>query len=102
MFNVGSGEMVLEYNSTRIDDGLWHRVRATRFIFIIIIIIIIINILFIINSIFTIILLLSLYILFRLEQTASLMVDNGDVITGSAPGNLRQLNAKTGLYIGTC
>ena len=36
-----------------------------------------------------------------MEQTASLMVDNGEVITGSAPGNLRQLNAKAGLYIGT-
>ena len=35
-----------------------------------------------------------------MEQTASLMVDNGEVITGSAPGNLRQLNAKAGLYIG--
>jgi len=64
-FNVGGGEMVLEYNATRIDDGLWHRVRATR-----------------------------------MEQTASLMVDNGAVITGTAPGQLRQLNANNGLYIG--
>lgn len=64
-FNLGSGEVVLEYNSTRIDDGLWHRIRATR-----------------------------------LEQTASLMVDNGDVITGTSPGKLRQLNAGAGLFLG--
>jgi hypothetical protein len=31
-FNLGSGEMVLEYNATRIDDGLWHRIRVTRFV----------------------------------------------------------------------
>jgi hypothetical protein len=24
--------MVLEYNATRIDDGLWHRIRVTRFV----------------------------------------------------------------------
>ncbi|KAG8222060.1 hypothetical protein J437_LFUL000504 [Ladona fulva] len=29
-FNLGSGEVELEYNSTRVNDGLWHRVRATR------------------------------------------------------------------------
>ena len=38
--------------------------------------------------------------IFRLEQTASLMVDNGDVITGSSPGKLRQLNARAGLFLG--
>lgn len=64
-YNLGSGEVVLEYNSTRIDDGLWHRIRATR-----------------------------------LERTASLMVDNGEVITGTSPGKLRQLNARAGLFLG--
>ena len=29
-FNLGSGEAHLVYNSTRVDDGLWHRIRATR------------------------------------------------------------------------
>ncbi|XP_046387763.1 pikachurin-like [Ischnura elegans] len=29
-FNLGSGEVELEYNASRVDDGLWHRVRATR------------------------------------------------------------------------
>ncbi len=28
------------------------------------------------------------------------MVDNGEVITGSAPGQLRQLNTQAGLYLG--
>ena len=28
------------------------------------------------------------------------MVDNGDVITGTAPGQLRQLNTQPGLYLG--
>lgn len=29
-FNLGSGWVQIEYNNTRVDDGLWHRVRATR------------------------------------------------------------------------
>ena len=29
-YNLGSGEGTLVYNSTRVDDGLWHRIRATR------------------------------------------------------------------------
>ena len=29
-YNLGSGEARLVYNSTRVDDGLWHRIRATR------------------------------------------------------------------------
>jgi len=64
-FNLGSGEATLVYNSTRVDDGLWHRIRATR-----------------------------------LDQTASLMVDTGPVITGTSPGNLRHLNPGSGLYLG--
>lgn len=29
-YNLGSGEAVLRYNLTRLDDDLWHRVRAVR------------------------------------------------------------------------
>ena len=29
-YNLGSGEAVLRYNLTRLDDDLWHRVRAIR------------------------------------------------------------------------
>ena len=38
--------------------------------------------------------------IFKLEQTASLMVDNGDVLTGSSQGKLQQLNARAGLFLG--
>ena len=30
-FNLGNGEGLLECNASRIDDGLWHRIRATRY-----------------------------------------------------------------------
>lgn len=29
-YNLGSGQAVLRYNLTRLDDDLWHRVRAVR------------------------------------------------------------------------
>jgi hypothetical protein len=29
-FNLGSGEVIIPYNFTRVDDGLWHRVKAVR------------------------------------------------------------------------
>ena len=29
-FNLGNGEGGVIYNDTRIDDGKWHRLRATR------------------------------------------------------------------------
>ena len=29
-FNLGNGEAVLVYNATSIDDGRWHRIKATR------------------------------------------------------------------------
>lgn len=29
-YNLGSGEAILRYNMTRLDDDLWHRVRAVR------------------------------------------------------------------------
>ncbi|XP_059078305.1 pikachurin-like [Tigriopus californicus] len=64
-FNLGNGEGVLIFNETRINDGRWHRIRATR-----------------------------------AEQTASLNVDNGHVITGASPGKLRQLNGNGQVYIG--
>jgi hypothetical protein len=31
-YNLGSGEAMLIYNATRIDDGNWHRVKATRYV----------------------------------------------------------------------
>ena len=52
-----------------------------------------------ISSIEFVFITISIFI-FRLEQTASLMVDNGDVITGTSPGKLRQLNAGAGLFLG--
>ena len=30
-FNLGNGEGVLVANETRVDDGKWHRIRATRY-----------------------------------------------------------------------
>ncbi|XP_023246649.1 pikachurin-like [Copidosoma floridanum] len=64
-YNLGSGGALLRYNLTRLDDDLWHRVRATR------------------N-----------------EQRASLVVDNGNGVSAESPGQLRQLNTDTGLYVG--
>lgn len=29
-YNLGSGEVNIQYNSTRVSDGLWHRIRAFR------------------------------------------------------------------------
>ncbi|KAK0089340.1 hypothetical protein PV325_007884 [Microctonus aethiopoides] len=63
-YNLGSGEAVLGYNLTRLDDDLWHRVRAVR------------------N-----------------EQWASLVVDSGASVSSSSPGQLRELNTDTGLFI---
>lgn len=31
-FDLGSGEMNLGYNVTKINDGLWHRIRASRYV----------------------------------------------------------------------
>ncbi|XP_035740450.1 pikachurin-like isoform X2 [Vespa mandarinia] len=64
-YNLGSGEAILRYNLTRLDDDLWHRIRAVR------------------N-----------------EQWASLVVDSGTGVSASSPGQLRQLNTDTGLYVG--
>lgn len=29
-YNLGSGEVIIVYNITKLDDGKWHSVRATR------------------------------------------------------------------------
>lgn len=29
-YNLGSGEVNIKYNGTRVSDGLWHRIRANR------------------------------------------------------------------------
>lgn len=29
-YNLGSGEVNIQYNTTRVSDGLWHRIRAFR------------------------------------------------------------------------
>ncbi|XP_043475420.1 pikachurin isoform X1 [Leptopilina heterotoma] len=64
-YNLGSGEAEVRYNLTRLDDDLWHRIRAVR------------------N-----------------EQWSSLIVDSGPGVSVSSPGQLRQLNTDTGLFIG--
>ncbi|XP_015126557.1 pikachurin [Diachasma alloeum] len=64
-YNLGSGEAILRYNLTRLDDDLWHRIRVVR------------------N-----------------EQWASLVVDSGISVSASSPGQLRELNTDTGLFIG--
>lgn len=30
-YNLGSGEVIIVYNITKLDDGKWHSVRATRY-----------------------------------------------------------------------
>ncbi|XP_011315506.1 pikachurin [Fopius arisanus] len=64
-YNLGSGEAILRYNLTRLDDDLWHRIRVVR------------------N-----------------EQWSSLVVDSGVSVSASSPGQLRELNTDTGLFIG--
>ncbi len=29
-WNLGSGEVVITYNETRVNDGRWHKIRAQR------------------------------------------------------------------------
>ena len=31
-YNLGSGEVVITYNESRIDDGAWHKIRAQRYV----------------------------------------------------------------------
>lgn len=39
---------------------------------------------------------------FRLDQTGSLQVDNGDTVRARAPGHLTQLNTNPTLFLGEC
>ena len=82
---MGNGEGLLECNASRIDDGLWHRIRATRYNYE--------NTRlrrdFLIFKTFS-----------RNEQTASLRVDSGNLVTGASPGKLRQLNGNGQVYLG--
>lgn len=32
-YNLGSGETYIVFNDTKIDDGNWHRVKASRYAF---------------------------------------------------------------------
>ena len=36
----------------------------------------------------------------RIEQTATVRVDNGPIVTGASPGKLRQLNGNGHVYVG--
>lgn len=87
-YNLGSGEAVLRYNLTRLDDDLWHRIRAVRFVTYLSIQS---------NQYLTT---MCLHIHYRNEQWASLIVDSGTGVSSSSPGQLRQLNTDTGLYVG--
>ena len=40
------------------------------------------------------------FFLSRIEQTATLRVDNGPIATGASPGKLRQLNGNGQLFVG--
>ena len=40
------------------------------------------------------------HVSYRTEQTATLKVDDGHIITGASPGKLRQLNGNGQLFIG--
>ena len=31
-YNLGSGEVVIRYDKSRLDDGLWHQARAQRYV----------------------------------------------------------------------
>ena len=45
-------------------------------------------------------LLILTYQFHRIEQTATLRVDNGPIATGASPGKLRQLNGNGQLFVG--
>ena len=51
-------------------------------------------------SFLAIILFYFLFFHFRIEQTATLRVDNGPIVTGASPGKLRQLNGNGHVFIG--
>ncbi|KAK8758655.1 hypothetical protein V5799_003714, partial [Amblyomma americanum] len=64
-FNLGSGEALLCWNTTRVDDGRWHRASLSRS-----------------------------------RQLATLGLDAASPVAVTSPGRLRQLNVRSGLYIG--
>nr|XP_054920270.1 pikachurin-like isoform X1 [Dermacentor andersoni] len=64
-FNLGSGEAQLCWNTTRVDDGRWHRAALSRS-----------------------------------RQLATLGLDGSSPVAVTSPGRLRQLNVRSGLYIG--
>ncbi|KAL1481290.1 hypothetical protein MTO96_015726 [Rhipicephalus appendiculatus] len=64
-FNLGSGEAQLCWNTTRVDDGRWHRAALSRS-----------------------------------RQLATLGLDGTSPVAVTSPGRLRQLNVRSGLYIG--
>ncbi|GLG97431.1 Uncharacterized protein GBIM_04195 [Gryllus bimaculatus] len=94
-FNLGGGEVTIVYNATRVDDGLWHRLRAVR------------------RKVFkqrleerfgakqwTVDDEIPPRLCDKYEQEGSLTVDSSPPVSQRAPGNLRQLNTHTGLYLG--
>ncbi|KAH6941303.1 hypothetical protein HPB50_016076 [Hyalomma asiaticum] len=64
-YNLGSGEAQLCWNTTRVDDGRWHRAALSRS-----------------------------------RQLATLGLDGTSPVAVTSPGRLRQLNVRSGLYIG--
>lgn len=64
-YNLGSGEVVITYNESRIDDGKWHKIRAQRY-----------------------------------ERVGYLEIDGTEVIEGTSPGRLKQLNTQSKIYVG--
>lgn len=96
-YNEGNGEVSLLCNTTRVDDGHWHRVNIFKYAF---------------PNVFDNFTwkcsLISAaengnvicWCYCREVYAGSLMVDNGDAIVSRSTGPLRQINADSGLYIG--
>lgn len=95
-FNLGSGELILRDNSTRLDDGQWHSVKALRFkeghLF------------FVLPNMIAVSKDVNCgcnIVSYRVEQKATLIIDDQPPVSGIAPGSLTQVNTDTGLYLGT-
>ena len=91
-YNVGNGEVSLLYNATRVNDGHWHRVNIFRFVYVGR------ERIDYFSQKFPSFNFANVY---REVYAGSLMVDHGDSIVDRSNGPLRQINADTGLYIGT-
>lgn len=91
-YNLGSGEVIVVYNVTKLDDGKWHTVRALRYN--------IFKTMHDCKSNINLIIFIIYVKFYRVEQEGSLIVDNGVVVTSSSPGPLNQLNINNGLYLG--